>query len=67
MNCKTWKKLLAVLLTLATVLSMSMAAFATGGSVTLVIDATDPIVSVFSTGCQHFYRSITNSVSSFLC
>ena len=33
MNCKTWKKLLAVLLTLATVLSMSMAAFATGGSV----------------------------------
>ena len=35
MNCKTWKKLLAVLLTLATVLSMSMAAFATGGSVTL--------------------------------
>ena len=45
MNCKTWKKLLAVLLTLATVLSMSMAAFATGGSVTLTkVETTIPVI-----------------------
>ena len=45
MNCKTWKKLLAVLLTLATVLSMSMAAFATSGSVTLTkVETTIPVI-----------------------
>ena len=45
MNCKTWKKLLAVLLTLATVLSMSMAAFATGGSVKLTkVETTIPVI-----------------------
>ena len=45
MNCKTWKKLLAVLLTLATVLSMSMAAFATGGSVTLTkVETMIPVI-----------------------
>ena len=53
MNCKTWKKLLAVLLTLATVLSMSMAAFATGGSVTLTkVETTIPVI--LSSGATGF-------------
>ena len=63
MNCKTWKKLLAVLLTLATVLSMSMAAFATGGSVTLTkVETTIPVIlSSSATGFDatgHTYAAV---------
>ena len=53
MNCKTWKKLLAVLLTLATVLSMSMAAFATGSSVTLK-EVDDQIAVILSSEQDSF-------------
>ena len=63
MHCKTWKKLLAVLLTLATVLSMSMAAFATGGSVTLTkVETTIPVIlSSSATGFDatgHTYAAV---------
>ena len=63
MNCKTWKKLLAVLLTLATVLSMSMAAFATSGSVTLTkVETTIPVIlSSSATGFDatgHTYAAV---------
>lgn len=63
MNCKTWKKLLAVLLTLATILSMSLAAFATGGSVTLtkVVTTIPVILSSSATGFDatgHTYAAV---------
>ena len=53
MHCKTWKKLLAVLLTLATMLSMSMAAFATGSSVTLK-EVDDQIAVILSSEQDSF-------------
>ena len=63
MNYRVWKKLLAVLLTLATVLSMSMAAFATGGSVTLTkVETTIPVIlSSSATGFDatgHTYAAV---------
>ena len=53
MNHRIWKKLLAVLLTLATMLSMSMAAFATGSSVTLK-EVDDQIAVILSSEQDSF-------------